>query len=85
MAWLIKWRVPLIGWLRNVLRDRCYAIEFLDTGSAVRGGRAPMFERQKSNPKKLTQIQTKISGVRCFLEARFRTLRFRSRHAREIQ
>ena len=53
MAWLIKWWVPVIGWLLHDLRDRCYPIERLGAGSALRGGRALIFEAQKSIPKKV--------------------------------
>jgi hypothetical protein len=27
MAWLIKWWMPVIGWLQHDVRDRCYPIE----------------------------------------------------------
>ena len=27
MAWLIKWWMPVIGWIKHDVRDRCYLIE----------------------------------------------------------
>jgi hypothetical protein len=52
MAWLIKLWMPVIGWLLHDVRDRCYPIEILNAGSMARGGRALIFEAQKSNSKK---------------------------------
>jgi hypothetical protein len=62
MAWLIKWWGPVTGWRLHDVRDRCFPIEFLNAASMARGGRALIFEAQKSNPKKIDVNSAKNIG-----------------------